>query len=159
MAVPVTVPRLGWNMDEGVFVEWLKQDGDPVQAGDELFTLEGEKSVQSIETFDGGTLRIDPNGPAAGDVVAVGATIAYLLEEGETIPLEAQQPSEKTASKQTDQSSQEQRPDQISLQAPPASPSVRRQARVLKVDLKQVKGSGPGGRILESDLGLSLIHL
>ena len=152
MAVPVTVPRLGWNMDEGVFVEWLKQDGDPVQAGDELFTLEGEKSVQSIETFDGGILRIDPSGPAAGDVVAVGATIAYLLEEGESIPSEAQRQSEKVASKQTDRSSQEQRPDQISLQEPPASPSVRRQARVLKVDLKQVKGSGPGGRILESDL-------
>ena len=41
MAVPVTVPRLGWSMDEGTFVEWLKHDGDPVRPGEALFVGDG----------------------------------------------------------------------------------------------------------------------
>ena len=40
MAIEVTVPRLGWSMDEGVFVEWRKGDGDHVATGDMLFILE-----------------------------------------------------------------------------------------------------------------------
>ena len=46
MAIEVTVPRLGWSMDEGVFVEWLKADGDHVESGDMLFVLEGEKLLR-----------------------------------------------------------------------------------------------------------------
>ncbi|HBI44507.1 MAG TPA: dihydrolipoamide acyltransferase, partial [Planctomycetales bacterium] len=45
MAVEITIPRLGWNMEEGVFVGWLKQDGEPVKPGEALFTLEGEKAT------------------------------------------------------------------------------------------------------------------
>ena len=52
MPIPVTVPRLGWNMDEGVFVEWLKPDGAAVRPGDALFKLEGEKAVEEVECLD-----------------------------------------------------------------------------------------------------------
>ena len=83
MPTPVTVPRLGWNMDEGTFVEWLMADGDPVRPGDMLFRLEGEKAVEEVESFDAGTLRIPPDGPRPGDRVAVGAVIAQLLQPGE----------------------------------------------------------------------------
>src|SRR5438034_409442 len=87
MAMAITIPRLGWNMDQGVFVGWLKRDGEAIHAGDPLFTLEGEKATQEIEANDPGILRIDPTAPRAGDPVAVGAVIGYLLGPGEADPV------------------------------------------------------------------------
>ena len=46
-------------MEHGTFVEWLKADGDAVKPGDMLYRLEGEKSVEEIESFDAGVL-FDP---------------------------------------------------------------------------------------------------
>jgi pyruvate dehydrogenase E2 component (dihydrolipoamide acetyltransferase) len=86
MPIPVTIPRLGWNMEEGVFVEWLKADGDPVKPGDAVFRLEGEKATEDVETLDTGTLHIPADGPKTGDRLAVGATIGYLLRAGEGRP-------------------------------------------------------------------------
>ena len=48
MAAPITIPRLGWSMEEGTFVGWLKQSGDSVAVGDPLYELEGEKAMQEI---------------------------------------------------------------------------------------------------------------
>ena len=41
MAHPIQIPRLGWSMEEGVFVEWLRADGDTIEPGDVLFTGTG----------------------------------------------------------------------------------------------------------------------
>jgi Biotin-requiring enzyme len=60
MASEVTIPRLGWNMDEGIFVGWLKADGEPIKAGEPLFNLEGDKATQEIESLEAGILRIPP---------------------------------------------------------------------------------------------------
>src|SRR3954452_21891878 len=90
MAIPITVPRLGWNMEEGVFGGWLKADGAPVRAGEALFTLEGEKATEDIEGFDDGVLHIPADGPREGDVVAVGAVIGFLLQPGEPTPVASQ---------------------------------------------------------------------
>ena len=58
MAEPIAMPRLGWTMEEGTLVEWLKADGDAVEAGEILFTVESDKALNEIETFSGGILRI-----------------------------------------------------------------------------------------------------
>src|SRR5205814_1560547 len=89
MAIAITIPRLGWNMEQGVFVGWLKRDGDPVRSGDPLFTLEGEKATQEIEANDQGILRIAATAPEAGGVVAVGTVIGHLLDPGEADPVES----------------------------------------------------------------------
>jgi len=81
---PVVVPRLGWTMEEGTFVEWQRRDGDVVQAGDALFVLEGEKAAQEIEAAEPGTLRIAPHGPQPGEIVKVGRVLGCLLQPGET---------------------------------------------------------------------------
>src|SRR5207302_11032085 len=85
-AVPVTVPRLGWSMDEGTFVEWLKRDGDPVKLGEQLFVLESEKAAENIEAIDAGILRIPANAPKPGETVAVGRVLAFLVSPGEAVP-------------------------------------------------------------------------
>src|SRR5579884_1923411 len=86
MAIPITVPRLGWNMEQGVFAGWLKADGALVRAGESLFTLESEKATEDIEGFDDGILHIPAGGPCKGDVVAVGDVIGFVLQPGEPIP-------------------------------------------------------------------------
>src|SRR5438874_13793535 len=96
MPIPISIPRLGWNMEEGIFVEWLKADGDTVKPGDAVFRLEGEKATEDVESLDAGTLHIPANGPKPGDKLAVGAVIGYLLREGEEAPLiEASAPGER----------------------------------------------------------------
>ena len=87
MAFEITIPRLGWSMEEGTFSGWLKQDGDTIQCGDPLFELEGEKAIQEIEAVDAGILRIPANGPQPGSVVKVGTVVGYLVAEGESLPV------------------------------------------------------------------------
>ena len=83
MPIEVIVPRLGWSMDEGSFVGWLKRDGERVNAGEPLFTLESDKSAMDVEAADSGILRIPPGGPKSGDIVKVGAVLAHLVAPGE----------------------------------------------------------------------------
>lgn len=149
----ITIPRLGWSMEEGTFVRWLKQDGDRVSPGDPLFELEGEKSAQDIEAVDGGILRYLPSGPTPGNVVAVGTVIGYLAAEGESIPAtHGDKPRAAAGSiEPVANPGVANRPD-TELIPPAAAPSVRRRARELGVSLAEVRGSGPAGRIESCDL-------
>ena len=86
MANEVTIPRLGWNMDEGTFVGWLKSDGQRVAVGEPLFSLEGDKATQDIESLEAGILHIPPDGPKDGEKVTVGTVIGWLVAPGEPVP-------------------------------------------------------------------------
>jgi pyruvate dehydrogenase E2 component (dihydrolipoamide acetyltransferase) len=94
MAIHVTISRLGWNIEESVFVSWLKHDGDQIKAGDALFSLESEKAAEDIECLDCGILRIPSSSPKPGSPVKVGDVIGYLLQPGESES--AKNPSQKT---------------------------------------------------------------
>src|SRR3712207_737570 len=83
------MPRLGWTMEVGRLVEWLKQDGEPVTAGEPLFTVESDKAVTEVEAIDTGVLRIPADAPAPGIELPVGAVLAYLVPEGEAAPFAA----------------------------------------------------------------------
>ena len=50
MAYEVVMPRLGWSMEEGILVEWLKKDGDPVRAGDVICVIESDKAQNEVES-------------------------------------------------------------------------------------------------------------
>ena len=54
MAIELVMPRLGWTMEEGTLVEWLKQDGDQVEIGDMVFTVESDKALNEVEALDAG---------------------------------------------------------------------------------------------------------
>ena len=94
MPIRITVPRLGWSMEEGTFSAWLKHDGDSVAAGDLLFVLENDKASQEVESLDSGLLHIPEDAPKPGDKVTVGQLLGYLLADGESIPVQScRQPS------------------------------------------------------------------
>ena len=157
MAFEITIPRLGWSMEEGTFSGWLKQDGDTIQCGDPLFELEGEKAIQEIEAVDAGILRIPANGPQPGSMVKVGAVVGYLVAEGESLPV-GQTPDASAIDSGTQELS-EGTPslptETVAVDAalpPAAGPSVRRLARESGVALEQVEGTGRGGRILAEDI-------
>ena len=159
MPFSITIPRLGWSMEEGTFVRWLKKEGDIVRAGDAVFELEGEKAAQDIEAVDSGVLRIPSDAPKPGTVVAVGAVIGFLVGEGEEAPVSiglssstsaAQTKSEETPAPVIVKSPAPQ--STVSQEAPAAAPSVRRLARERGVSLAALEGSGPSGRIMAEDV-------
>lgn len=140
MAQEIIIPRLGWSMEEGTFVAWLKSDGDFVKRGDALFELEGEKATQEIEAVDEGVLRIPITGPKPGSMHKVGAVIGYLVAANDSIPGLAN-PLQQVNVEAINEA------DSIV-----ASPSVRQLARKVGVQLSQVKATGPRGRILQGDV-------
>jgi pyruvate dehydrogenase E2 component (dihydrolipoamide acetyltransferase) len=160
MAIEITVPRLGWTMEEGVFLGWLKQDGETVREGDALYTLESDKSAQEVEATESGILRISPNAPAAGAMVRVGALLGYIAAEGENVAF----------GQETEVGSQEShavfeeevasgnapipaRPDPAALSgAITISPRAARTAAALGVDWTKIRGTGRTGRIRERDV-------
>src|SRR5262245_43117543 len=148
MANPITIPRLGWNMEQGVFVGWLKADGAPVRAGEPLFTLESEKATEDIEGFDGGILHIPADGPRQGDVVAV---IGFLVQPGEAIPTAdmasaAPRAGEPLAARTYAPASLGvAKGDPSRRNRPASSPRARRTAANLGIDWKDATGTGRTG--------------
>jgi len=86
VAIEIVMPRLGWDMKAGTVVEWLKHDGDRVDAGEFLFLVESDKSTTEVEALDSGTLHIPDQALHLGEELPVGTLLAYLLEDGERLP-------------------------------------------------------------------------
>ena len=153
MAIAITVPRLGWSMEEGVFAGWLKQDGDAVRAGEPLFSLEGEKATQDVESIDSGCLMIPPTAPALGETVKVGAVIGYLVGAGGVAPPDL--PSAVAVAETIVRSvpkSVEPTVERGHQQRLRSTPLARRIARELGVDWTGLAGSGNSGRIRKADV-------
>lgn len=93
MAVEIVMPRLGWTMEEGTLVEWMKKPGEAVQAGEVLFTVETDKAINEVESFDAGRLHIPEDAPGPGATVPVGTVLGFLLAEGEEPPASVQTPA------------------------------------------------------------------
>ncbi len=153
MAIPITVPRLGWNMEQGTFHGWLKADGAIIRSGEALFTLESDKATEDIEGFDDGVLTILADGPQQGDVVAVGAVIGYVLLPGEVIevgPASRAVPEAPLASSIPVPLGSRDRP--MPTDRTTSSPRARRAAANLGIDWKDATGTGRNGRIRERDI-------
>ena len=164
MATEIRMPRLGWTMEEGIFGEWLKHDGDKIQAGDFLFTIEGDKATQEIEAFDSGILRIPPNAAKPGDLITVGTVLAYTVRPGESFDFEnksttaattlAVAPQEATAAVAASAEQSKIQNLKLVLEGSKIaiSPRARRVANELGVDWSGLTGSGSTGRIVERDI-------
>ncbi|HEX3518905.1 MAG TPA: dihydrolipoamide acetyltransferase family protein [Solirubrobacteraceae bacterium] len=125
----LVMPRLSDTMEEGTILRWLKADGDSVERGEELVEIETDKATMTYESDLAGVLRIVAG---EGATLAVGELIATVGEAGETPPSQPAQPESAARVK--------------------ASPLARRIAGKSGIDLHEVTGSGPGGRIVKADV-------
>ena len=137
MAVEIVMPRMGLTMEEGTVVTWLKQENQPVAAGEPLLEIETDKSTVEIESpVDGVLSQILTR---SGETVPVGQVIGYLNKVGESRPATAFLVNSNLAQTHTADGSAGKNK---------ASPAARTLARQLGVDLADITGTGPGGRVV-----------
>ena len=157
MATELTMPQMGYDMQEGTVVRWLKSEGSAVQIGEPIAEIETDKAVVEFESYASGVLqRILVS---EGTSVPVGQPIAVVGAEGEA-------PAEVVAEPTPDVA------DRVPLVTPPpvagpllpdeappeaaavvrASPVARRLAEERGIDLSQIRGTGPGDRITRDDV-------
>ncbi len=149
----VPMPRLSDSMEEGTVVRWLKADGDRVRRGEEIAEIETDKATMAYEADADGVLS---HLVAEGETVAVGAAIARIGDAAGPGPVPAEQAA--AAPRSANGAGRSPAAGDGAGAAPAArdglsaSPVARRLATSLGVDLHQVPGSGPHGRILKTDV-------
>ncbi|SLN54428.1 pyruvate dehydrogenase complex dihydrolipoamide acetyltransferase [Roseisalinus antarcticus] len=177
MPTEILMPALSPTMEEGTLAKWLVKEGDTVSSGDLLAEIETDKATMEFEAVDEGTIGkiLVPEGTEG---VKVNAAIAVLLEEGESAddigstdsaPRPADQGSggapapDSKGSEAPAAGYGDRGPTDTAAAAPPApsgadggrifaSPLARRIAKDKGLDLSQIKGSGPKGRIVKADV-------
>jgi pyruvate dehydrogenase E2 component (dihydrolipoamide acetyltransferase) len=162
MAIEIKVPRLGWSMEEGIFIEWLKREGQTVQAGEPLFAIEGDKAIQEIEAIGSGVLRIAPDAAENGETVKVGVTLAFLTDPEEAAPFGRRPEAEETPARQPVAEAAPAPAIRTAEFAPkanpegprrvPISPRALRVASELGIDWQALQGTGRTCRIRERDV-------
>ena len=154
MATPIVMPKLGMVMSEGVINSWKKNSGDSIDSGEIIAEIETEKLNYELEATNSGILHIIHN---AGVSVEVDGVIGYILSENEPIPEPETQPS-LTSENQDNSPLQESQQPSIPAKNNqksdiiPSTPGARKLAKNLNVDISLIKGTGPRGRITESDV-------
>jgi pyruvate dehydrogenase E2 component (dihydrolipoamide acetyltransferase) len=151
--VEITMPRLSDSMEEGVVVSWLKGDGELVARGEEIVEIETDKATMPYEAQASGVLHHVVN---EGESVRVGVVIAHLVDEGEPYVSGASTRDGSGPDRATNESPTQPRgadpTNDGGERAMTVSPVARRLARNLNVDLSSIRGTGPHGRILKSDV-------
>ncbi|WP_404371474.1 pyruvate dehydrogenase complex dihydrolipoamide acetyltransferase [Corallococcus coralloides] len=170
--IAILMPSLSPTMTEGKIVKWLKKEGDKVSSGDAIAEVETDKSNLEVEAYDDGTLaRITVQ---AGDMAKVGAPIAFLAPKGAragaSAPAAAPQapaapkaPAPAAAAPSAPAGGQVV-PLRREPQAPAsgaggrlrASPLAKRMAQERGLDISQVRGTGPLGRVVKRDVEQAL---
>jgi pyruvate dehydrogenase E2 component (dihydrolipoamide acetyltransferase) len=158
----IIMPKMGDAMEEGTLVRWLKREGDTVQEGEPIAEIATDKATVEIEAPASGVLR--GIRVAENTVVPVNTPLAYILQPGESLPAEgdgkAGAPTELTTT--APQPASAPTAAVAAPQAAPApangeerilaSPLARKIAAEHGIDLRQVQGTGPKGRIVERDV-------
>ena len=180
MADYIVMPKLGFDMREAELVSWMKEVGDTVEKGEVIAEIESDKATLELEANNAGVLLKKLYDEGA--VVAVGDNIAIVGEEGEDVsamdtgaaaaeaePAEAEpaEPEAEAAAEEAEPAAAEVEGAAPSLDGDAAAgaalgeeypdgvkatPVARRVAGEHDVNLKQVSGSGPGGRIRKADV-------
>jgi pyruvate dehydrogenase E2 component (dihydrolipoamide acetyltransferase) len=164
----ITMPRLSDTMEEGVIATWRKKVGDTITAGDVLVEIETDKAIMELEAYDDGVLErvIVGEGESApigtpigviGDGSGAAATSQTDGAEStaESAPAAAPAPDASEAGVPVGAGPGDPTPEPSALPRdgrPPASPLARRLARERGVDLRNVRGTGPHGRIIRADI-------
>jgi pyruvate dehydrogenase E2 component (dihydrolipoamide acetyltransferase) len=172
MPIEVVMPKLGLNMSEGRLLEWLRKEGDSIQRGDPLFVVETDKVTTESEALASGILGkiLVP----AGETVPVRTVVAHILAGEEADRSLSKDPKPVVTGFKIQPEAPRGATTEGSGKAPAstvavpevtgagsmkalASPVARRMAKEHGIDLTSVKGSGPGGRIIQEDVERALL--
>lgn len=181
MAEIINMPKLGFDMAEGVLVRWVKAEGERVERGELLAEIETDKATVEVESHYSGVVRQHLVGEGA--VVPVSKPIAVIGEEGEEIDVDGllgEQAGEAAAKPAKTEVEQSEAVTKQEAAEPPAeaaalkattpsatgnghlpaglraTPVARRIAKDKGVDLRALSGSGPQGRIVRKDVEVFL---
>ena len=154
----VRMPKMGQSVEEAPIVQWFKKEGDRVQEGEPLFSIQTDKAEVECEAPASGVLRkilLEPNVevPVLTVVALIGEPseslpdlAQYGVSGGETAPAAAPvdtKPAPVAAAAPT---------ENLSGESAPVSPRARRKAEELGVNAAALTGSGAGGRVIEKDV-------
>jgi len=167
MAETIIMPKLGFDMAEGTLVRWVKTEGDEINKGDVLAEIETDKATVEVESSATGVVLkhlVDE-----GSIVPVSTPIAVVGEKGEEVSVELSADSGQQAAPEKETAQQTQpkpAPAKEEIVVPEtattlegrikASPLARRVAEEKNVDLGNIQGTGPGGRIVRRDIEAAL---
>ncbi|HIG85223.1 MAG TPA: 2-oxo acid dehydrogenase subunit E2 [Verrucomicrobia bacterium] len=159
----VQMPQLSDTMKEGTVVKWLVKVGDKVDVSDPLAEIETDKATMEMVAFDEGivgAIYIEE-----GTTAPLGEVLAVIVEEGEEVPdkpaaiatsesepEKPEEPKENQDQNATIKSEEEKPEPAVSDERIKASPLAKKIASSKGINLSEVKGTGPGGRIVKKDL-------
>ena len=162
MPIEILMPALSPTMEEGTLSKWLVKEGDQVSSGDLLAEIETDKATMEIEAVEEGTI-VKLLVPEGNSNVKVNKPIAILLEEGEDLSSlnNYTDTTDQTSNNKSIEKNREaiigdlgaqkekkiEQPEKIK-----SSPLARRLSKKLNIDLNQISGSGPNGRIIKKDI-------
>ena len=174
MITEVTMPSMGADMTEGTIAKWLTEEGDQISRGDKLAEIETDKTVVEMEAYADGLLRkilVDE-----GSLVQVGTVIAYIGDADDDVPEDAAAILVETGAPETEvasvprQSGESSAPAEVAQKTVTpvpestattttamsgrvkASPIARKIAEEKGINIAEVQGTGPGGRITKDDV-------
>src|SRR5579863_10259655 len=154
MAFSVVMPALEMAQETGKLIAWRRKDGDRVTKGEPLLEIETDKAVVEVEAPADGILAGIT--AVAGADIPVGQTIAWIVAPGEKPPVDNASATSAPAARGKTEShvgpGAAASAEPAVAQGTRISPKARRLAKELNVDIATVRGSGPGGEILASDV-------
>ena len=159
MPINIQMPALSPTMEEGTLAKWLVKEGDTVESGDVMAEIETDKATMEFEAVDEGIIGkiLVPEGSSG---VKVNEIIAILLDDGEDVSnIEVQEPENKQGIIETINTIEnkpsiklENSNKSLNKERVFATPLARRIAKSNNLELTNIKGTGPYGRIVKADV-------
>ena len=166
MAKIIEMPKLGFDMAEGTLMNWVKAEGEKIQKGETLAEIETDKATVQVESTESGIIYKHLVPPHT--TLPIGAPIAVIADEGETVDLDQLLGKGNSPQVKTDSAQETSREGPLGTGAIPqdaskedigqlkASPVAKAMAREKSIDLARLAGSGPGGRVVKRDVEQAL---
>ncbi len=143
MAEPIIMPKFEMSQEIGTIVEWSKQEGDAVKKGETILVVETDKVTMDVECPATGIIAGMRGEP--GEQIPVTEIIGYVLQPGEALPT-AKVPEAKQQTPAVETKSSE------------ATPVAKRMAEEAGLDVANIQGTGPGGKVTKTDVENALVQ-
>ncbi len=158
----VQVPEIGESVSSGILASWLKQSGEAVAEGEEIFELETDKATLAVPAPASGVLEVmveEDTEVTVGQVVAgidtegapADAAADVATDDDDADGPAADGPAEKSGADADTQAAEKAEPAELGSDAQPLSPAVRRVLEEHGLNPTEIRGTGPGGRITKED--------